>query len=244
MLKYLSILLLLSVMMSGCVDRNLKNEPVVIRDYTTDALIMSRFVDVDHDGMLYLNGNKKITASDYILSKSREEYDCVSDLNRRLFMEQLDNINQLILSTKFDKSTDAIIYNLYSDCQSMNLQQKMLVSKDYNFNKKTTHIIRSEITAPNSSQPDKVRFKCNQISKLKINPSGADGSLYAGQITLKDCTDNQPITLMIVGINDGTDSLPIAIDLNNRTKRTWELSGLLYSGSDAKHNSIAIDILE
>ncbi|MBD5270218.1 MAG: hypothetical protein HDS43_06340, partial [Bacteroides sp.] len=55
-------------------DNSLFNEPAPIRAYDTDARILEQFVEIDKaTGTYMLNPDKKITASDYVINKSREE---------------------------------------------------------------------------------------------------------------------------------------------------------------------------
>ena len=62
------------MLLSACSDDNtVFNEPSPIRAYETDAEILAQFVDVDNatGASFSINPDKKITASDYVVNRSR-----------------------------------------------------------------------------------------------------------------------------------------------------------------------------
>ena len=76
--KYLNSLfgyLTIAAAMTACSDDNtVFNEPSAIGAYETDAQIMAQFVDLDNaTGKFVINPDKKLTASDYLLNRNREE---------------------------------------------------------------------------------------------------------------------------------------------------------------------------
>lgn len=106
-------LLSLGFSLSSCRDDNtVFNEPTPIRAYETDALILSQFVDVDNvSGRFFINPDKKINASDYIVNRSREELMEVSSFNRERFIGEMEEINGLLYSIKRSGIATAMIYS-------------------------------------------------------------------------------------------------------------------------------------
>ena len=226
--------------MTGCYDKAVRNEPTVIRDYQTDAQIMSRFVDVDEStGQLYLNGNKRILASDYVLNQSREEFDCVSDINRRKFNNDLDEANRILMMVKKHSGVASIAYSLYNSRYYIN---DNLLSNDIDMTlQKRMHILHTDIT-PAGTMP--VQFKCYEISGLQVSPNHSGNIIYVGMIALKDCNDDSTVNVIVVGINDGSSTLPFSINLSQKLNRTWEISGSVLTGSENPLNTIGIDLIQ
>ena len=92
--------LISAVFLFSCSDDNtVFKEPSQIRAYETDAQIMAQFVDVDNaTGKFVINPDKKITASDYVLNRNREELLAVSAVNCDLFMREMESVNGLLRS--------------------------------------------------------------------------------------------------------------------------------------------------
>lgn len=107
-MKYISIkvILLLTLVTAaflvGCSDDNtVFNEPEAIRAYETEAQIMAQFVEVDRTtGTYVLNPDKKVTASDYLLNRSREELMAVSQINRNRFINEMEAVNSQLSAVK------------------------------------------------------------------------------------------------------------------------------------------------
>lgn len=106
-------LLSLGFSLSSCRDDNtVFNEPTLIRAYETDAQILSQFVDVDNiSGRFFINPDKKINASDYIVNRSREQLTEVSSFNRERFLREMEEINSLLYSINRSGIATAIIYS-------------------------------------------------------------------------------------------------------------------------------------
>lgn len=227
---------------TGCYDRAVRNEPTVIRDYRTDAQIMSRFIDVDEStGQLYLNGNKRILASDYVLNQSREEFDCVSDINRRKFNNELENANRMLTTLRGHYGVSAIAYSLYNSRYFINMSENLLGTDIDPTSRKRMHILHTDIT-PAGAAP--VQFKCHEISGIQVTPGQSGDVIYVGIIALKDCKDDNTVNMIVVGINDGNSPLPFSINLPHKLNRTWEVSGTVLTGSDNPLNTVGIDFVQ
>lgn len=97
----------------GCSDDNtVFNEPEVIRAYETDAQVMAQFVEVDRTtGTYVLNPDKKVTASDYILNRSREELMAVNQINRNRFFKEMEAVNRQLSAAKRSGLASAFVYS-------------------------------------------------------------------------------------------------------------------------------------
>lgn len=106
-------LLSLGISVSSCSDDNtVFNEPTPIRAYESDAQILAQFLDVDNvSGRFFINPNKKINASDFIINSSREELAEVSTFNRERFLGEMEELNGLLYSIKRSGIATAIIYS-------------------------------------------------------------------------------------------------------------------------------------
>lgn len=106
-------LLSLGISVSSCSDDNtVFNEPTPIRAYESDAQILAQFLDVDNvSGRFFINPNKKINASDFIINHSREELANVSTFNRERFLGEMEEINSLLYSIKRSEIATEMIYS-------------------------------------------------------------------------------------------------------------------------------------
>lgn len=102
-----------AALLVGCSDSNaVFNEPEAIRAYETDAQIMARFVEVDRTmGTFVLNPDKKVTASDYLLNRSREELMTVSQINRNRFIKEMEAVNRQLSAVKRSGGVSAFVYS-------------------------------------------------------------------------------------------------------------------------------------
>ena len=98
---------------SSCSDDNtMFSEPEFIRSYETDAQIMAQFVEVDKTtGTYVLNQDKKITATDYVINRSREELMEVSQINKDRFLREMENVNNQLSAARRSGLTSAFIYS-------------------------------------------------------------------------------------------------------------------------------------
>ena len=97
-------------------DEVVSNESPVMRDYQTDARILSKFVDVNKSlGEYYINESKKYSPMDYISSSDLEELSKVSQTNRTRFENELKNLNSQLAMAAQDPSVSQIVYNTYGE---------------------------------------------------------------------------------------------------------------------------------
>ena len=101
-----------AMFITACSDDNtVFNEPSPIRAYETDAEILAQFVDVDNaTGAFFINPDKNITASDYVVNRSREELMMVSTINRDKFTRDMEAVNGMLRAVKQSGNSTAIIY--------------------------------------------------------------------------------------------------------------------------------------
>lgn len=84
--------------MATCSDDNtVFNEPSLIKAYEADAEVLSQFVEVNSStGLFSINPDKKVTATDYVVNRSREQLLEVSSINRARFEREMEQANNLI----------------------------------------------------------------------------------------------------------------------------------------------------
>lgn len=111
--KILLLAFVTAALLAGCSDDNtVFNEPEPIRAYESDAQIMAQFVEVDRaSGTYVLNPDKKITASDYVLNRSREELMAVSQINRNRFINEMEAVNSQLSAVKRSGLASAFVFS-------------------------------------------------------------------------------------------------------------------------------------
>jgi len=111
-----SLSLVVGLLVTSCSnDNTVFNEPSPIRAYETDAEILAQFVDVDNaTGTFFINPDKKITASDHVVNRSREDLIMVNSINLDKFTREMDAINGILRAVKQSGNSMAIIYSTYS----------------------------------------------------------------------------------------------------------------------------------
>ena len=96
---------------TACSDDNtIFNEPAPIRTYEADAEVLSQFVEVDsRTGLFSINPGRKVTATDYVVNRSREQLLEVSSINRTRFEREMEQANDLIEAYR-DALNVSVIY--------------------------------------------------------------------------------------------------------------------------------------
>ena len=114
-MKYISIKVILgtAALLVGCSESNtVFDVPEAIRSYETDAQIMAQFVEVDRTtGSYVLNPDKKVTASDYLLNRSREDLFAVSQINRNRFINEMEAVNRQLSTVKRSGLASAFVFS-------------------------------------------------------------------------------------------------------------------------------------
>ena len=204
----------------GCDDDNtVFNEPEPIRAYESDAQIMAQFVEVDRaSGTYVLNPDKKITASDYVLNRSREELMAVSQINRSRFLNEMEVVNSQLSAVKRSGLASAFVFstltsNVVMDCDDKDTFSISKLNDDFysrspvasltlenGRSRSTSFFAQSDmVMTVNSSNGS--TFYCAQVSLGDQSNSDAEIILISG---IKSFISGHSYRLMVTSIPDGS----------------------------------------
>lgn len=111
----LAVLLSIGLCVASCSDDAVVNDEVpAMRDYQTDAEVLSKFVDVNKSlGEYYINVNKKNSPLAYIYDSDYQELQKVSPANRTRFEDELKALNSKLAAAAKRKDVSQIVYSTY-----------------------------------------------------------------------------------------------------------------------------------
>lgn len=99
---------------SSCQDDDVVSEKSVVRDYQTDAQILSKFVDLNRStGEYFINENKRTTAMSYLTDKDWLELQNVSPVNYEKYEKGLKDLNVKLAEYAKDPNISKIVYSTY-----------------------------------------------------------------------------------------------------------------------------------
>lgn len=190
-----------SLFTTACSDDNtVFNEPSPIRAYETDAEILAQFVDVDNaTGAFFINPDKKITASDYVVNRSREDLMMVNSINRDKFTRDMEAVNGVLRAVKQSGISTAIIYSTYSSDKLIegsvngNFEIERLPSQARGGNTLAQMVVTSE-------RSDARQFYAPKYITMNLSASSAS-KFYLYQISLGDTTNPDAGILIVAGLN-------------------------------------------
>ncbi|MEG0692636.1 MAG: hypothetical protein RR444_06100 [Oscillospiraceae bacterium] len=108
-----TVLLLTCIAITSCSDDN-EFAAASVRDYQTDAQVLTRFVDVNRTlGKYYINDNKKNSPLSYISNKDWQELQMVNPVNRARFEEDLKVLNSQLEIVAQRPDVTQIVFNTY-----------------------------------------------------------------------------------------------------------------------------------
>ena len=196
-----SLSLLVGLLVTSCSDDNtffFFFSP--IRAYETDVEILAQFVDVDNaTGAFFINPDKKINASDYVVNRSREELMMVSFVNRDKFSREMEDVNVIIRSIKQSGISTAIIYATYSSDKlieggsSDNFKVEKLAVPSRNVTPLAQMIVTSE-------RNDARQFFAPRYVTMNVS-ANSSSKFYLYQISLGDTSNPDAGILVIAGLN-------------------------------------------
>ena len=189
----------LSLLASCSDDNTMFNEPQAIRAYETDAQIMSQFVEVDKTtGTYVLNPDKKITASDYVINKSREELMEVSQINKDRFLREMEEVNNQLSVVKRSGLTSAFIYSTQTTDVVIDGDEddsfilSRLIEEPYTRNR------LASLTLTEGERKSTNFF--SQSDMVMTVSAGNSSAFYCVQVTLGDQNDEDAETIYISGV--------------------------------------------
>lgn len=184
----------------GCSDDNsLFNEPMPIRAYETDAKIMAQFVEVDKtSGTYVLNPDKKVTATDYVINRSREELLEVSPINRDRFLNEMGAVNSQLSAIRRSRLASAFIYstqysNTVIDGDEADSFSISKLAED-SYTRGSIASVKLEDGRSNS-----ISFHSGAEMVMNVN-APSRSTFYFAQVTLGDQSDSDAETIIVSGV--------------------------------------------
>lgn len=203
MKRFLLIIIMLGVLslFVSCSDDNtMFIDPQIIRTYESDARIMVQFVEVDKTtGTYVLNPDKKITASDYVISKSREELMEVSQINKDRFLYEMEDVNSQLSVAKRSGMTSAFIYSTQTSNAVIDGDEddsfiiSRLSEEPYVFN-------RNKLASLTFTEKKKSTNFFSQSDMVITVNAGNSSVFYCAQVTLGDKNDMDAEIIYISGV--------------------------------------------
>lgn len=188
------------LLLSGCVDdTSMFSEPKSIRSYETDSQILSQFVEVDMaSGKYVLNPDKKVTAADHVINRTREELMKVSQINRDRFLNEMAAVNSQLSVMKRSGLTSAFVYSTLftntvidgDDSDSFRISKM----PEESFTRGCASSLQLEYGKVNSTD-----FHSGSYMVMNIN-AYSRSSFYCAQVTLGDRTDADAEVIVISGV--------------------------------------------
>ena len=196
---YVSSVLIAMTLVSCQEDNSFFNELTPIRAYDTDTRIMAQFVEVDKTtGTYVLNPDKKITASDYVINKSREELMEVSQINKDRFLREMEEVNNQLSVVKRSGLTSSFIYSTQTadvvidgdEDDSFILSRR--IEEPYTRNRLASLIL--------SEGERKSTNFFSQSDMVMTVSAGNSSAFYCAQVTLGDQNDEDAEIIYISGV--------------------------------------------
>lgn len=192
--------LISAVFLFSCSDDNtVFKELSQIRAYETDAQIMAQFVDVDNaTGKFVINPDKKITASDYVLNRNREELLAVSAVNCDLFMREMESVNGLLSSIKQSGVATAILYSTYSSDYliKINGDNKIEINKAFTQSRSGANLVQLLF---DGTQLEPRYFHAPESMTMTISANSLS-KFYLYQLSFGISSDSDAGTVIVAGV--------------------------------------------
>lgn len=197
---FIIIIACLAVVVSGCSRQQRESVPAV-RDYQTDAQIMAQFVDVNKStGLYFINPNKIFSAVDYVFAYSQDELMAVSPTNRKLFLEEMDAVNNILSVMRQSPAVDAIVYSTYMSnyARTGGSEGRLIVDRKAEVPSRRAHVASLDVGGDSGvSSPS---FRVSDQMTLNVGSTGKS-MFYVSQINLVDDSDIDAAVIMVSGVN-------------------------------------------
>lgn len=107
-------LMLIGIAITSCSSDEISSESPVLRDYQTDVLVLSRFVDVNQTTNEYfINESKKMSVLSYITDKDWQELQNVNPINKTRYEKELWDLNTQLALIAQDPTVSYIVFSTY-----------------------------------------------------------------------------------------------------------------------------------
>lgn len=193
-----------SVLMTECSDDNtVFNEPNPIRSYEADAEVLSQFVEVDgRTGLFVINPDRKVTATDFVVNRSREQLLEVSSINWTRFEREMEQANNLIEAYRDAENVSVIYTTRTSGLVRNNDGGTMRLSKFQADNMNGRTVARLSVSGDDICQTG---FYSMENRRLTVS-FGNTSMFYVSQISFMTFDNANKGTILLAGL--GMNSLP------------------------------------
>lgn len=226
-------------------ERRIEQQSDLNRDYERDARLMSQFVDVDRSsGQLYINDEKRLNPSDYVVNQSREELGRVSSLNRDRFMREMGAVNDLLKSLIDGGGVDYVAYNLadgkslildFSDDRGLRMEARIPTP---GYTRGYAHI---DVEPKRRAE---ARFAAGNEFILDMNIN-CQGDFYAVGLDFADNADGVvEKSMVMVGVNTHLSYSYIISDADMRGDNVWKVIGSSFLDRPGAMDVISFDVVE
>lgn len=199
-----------ALLITACSDDNtVFNEPTPIRAYETDAEVLSQFVEVDsRTGLFSINPNKKVTATDYVINRSREQLAEVSSINRTRFEGEMEQANNLIRAYAKAGDVSVVYTTRTSGMVRNNVGGTISLSKSQPYSKEGITEARLSVSGEDICRTG---FYSLGNNRLTIS-SGNTSMFYVAQISFVASDETDRGTILLAGLE--RNSLPYSYSLS------------------------------
>ena len=193
------------LLITACSDDNtVFNEPTPIKAYETDAEVLSQFFEVTSStGLFSINPDKKVTATDYVVNRSREQLLEVSSINRARFEREMEQANNLIEAYR-DAENVSVIYTTRTSGLVRNNDGGAMRTSNVQ-----SDIMEGRTVARLSMSGDDICrtgfFSIRSNKRLTVS-SANTSTFYVSQISFVTSDKANKGTILIVGL--GMNTLP------------------------------------
>ena len=220
-----------SLLLTSCSDDNsLFNEPMPIRAYETDAQIMAQFVEVDNTSGIYvLNPDKKVTATDYVINRSREELLEVSPVNRDRFLNEMEAVNNQLFLMKRSGLARAFVYSTQYSNTVIDVDEadSFSISKlaEDSYTRRSIASVKLEDDRSNS-----ISFHSGSVMVMNVNAPSVS-TFYLAQVTLGDQIANDAETIIVSGVKSQIPNRSYSLVTSPFLDTNKQLSGINMIGN-------------
>lgn len=197
-IKILGIVALCCMSVTACSDDNtVFNEPTPIRSYESDAEVISQFVDIDsRTGLFFINPDKKVMATDYVVNRSREQLAEVSSINRTRFEGEMAQANNLIKA--YTKAGNvSIVYTTRTSGSAKNSEGGVMsLSKSQSYSIDGNTVARLSVSG---EEIYRTGFYSNGNNRLSIS-SDNTSMFYVAQISFVTSDETDRGTILLAGL--------------------------------------------
>lgn len=194
-----------ALLITACSDDNtVFNEPTPIKAYETDAEVLSQFVEVNSStGLFSINPNRKVTATDYVVNRSREQLLEVSSINRARFEREMEQANNLIEAYREAENVSVIYATRTSGLVRNNDGGRMRMSKIQSYNMDGRTVARLSVSGDDICRTG--FFSMGNDKRITVS-SGNTTAFYVSQISFVTSDEANRGTVLLAGL--GMNSLP------------------------------------